>query len=137
MNLKKMKRRKFFANAGVVALTAAASTGFMSAALPAGLKDGEIVHTVIFDLKYPVGSPEAKKFLTDGYTILTNIPGVHDFQVFRQVSPKNDFQYGFYMRFTNQQEFDTYTNHPDHNKFVAERWETEVVRFQESDFQTL
>lgn len=132
-----MKRRKFFANAGAVALTAAASTGFMSAAIPTDLKEGELIHTVIFDLKHPVGSPDAKKFMKDGYTILTAIPGVHDFQAFRQVSPKNDFQYGFYMRFVNQKEFDTYTNHPDHNKFVAERWEKEVVRFQESDFEML
>lgn len=127
----------FLKNAGAVALTAAASTGLMGAALPAGLKKGEIIHTVIFDLKHPVGSAEAKKFLTDGYSILTSIPGVHDFQAFRQTSPKNDFQYGFYMRFLNQKEFDTYTNHPDHNKFVSERWETEVVRFQESDFEAL
>lgn len=132
-----MERRRFLVNAGAVALTAAASTGLMSATLPAGLKEGEIIHTVIFDLKHPLGSPEAKKFLQDGYAILTAIPGVHDFQAFRQVSPKNDFQYGFYMRFANQQDFDVYSNHPDHNKFVTERWETEVVRFQESDFMTL
>lgn len=133
-----MKRRTFLTNAGAVALTAATSTSLMSATLPvSGLKKGEILHTVIFDLKHAVDSPEAKKFLTDGYNILTKIPGVHDFQAFRQVSPKNDFQYGFYMRFVNKEEFDTYTNHPDHNKFVSERWETEVVRFQESDFEAL
>lgn len=132
-----MKRRTFLTNAGVAAAAATVSTGFMSAALPAGLKKGEIIHTVIFDLKHPVDSPDAKKFLNDGYDILTKVPGVHDFQAFRQVSPKNDFQYGFYMRFINQKEFDTYTNHPDHNKFVAERWEKEVVRFQESDFEAI
>ncbi len=132
-----MERRKFLANAGTVALTTAVSTGIMGAALPQGLKKGEIIHTVMFDLKHPVGSPEAKKFLQDGYDILTKVPGVHDFMALRQVSPKNDFQYGFYMRFVNQKEFDTYSNHPDHNKFVKERWETEVVRFQESDFESL
>lgn len=132
-----MKRRKFFANAGAVALTAAASTTLMSATLPVGLKKGEVIHTVIFDLKHPKDSPEAMKFLKDGTEILTKVPGVHDFQAFRQVSPKNDFQYGFYMRFSNQEEFDIYTNHPDHNKFVSERWEKEVIRFQESDFAAL
>jgi hypothetical protein len=102
-----------------------------------GLKAGEVLHTVIFDLKYPVGSAEANKFLTDGYDILTKVPGVSDFQVFRQCSPKNDYQYSFYMRFKNQAVFDAYTAHPAHTRFVAERWDTEVVRFQESDFQTI
>ncbi|MCD7975994.1 MAG: Dabb family protein [Tannerellaceae bacterium] len=41
------------------------------------------------------------------------------------------------MKFRNQEEFDTYSNHPDHNKFVEERWDTEVTRFQESDFQSI
>lgn len=101
------------------------------------LKKDEILHTVIFDLKYPTGSAEAEKFLTDGYSILTTVPGVHDFQVYRQCSPKNDYQYGFFMRFSNKADFDAYTAHPDHCKFVAERWDTEVTRFQESDFMSM
>jgi hypothetical protein len=92
------------------------------------------MHTVIFDLKHPVGSAEAKKFLDDSYRILTGVPGVRDFQVYRQCSPKNDFQYGFLMKFDNQTVCDAYTAHPVHAQFVHERWETEVIRFQESDF---
>ena len=131
-----MKRRNFIMNAGA-ATVVAATTGFTSVADNNGLKSGEVLHTVIFDLKHPVGSVEAKKFLSDGYEILTSIPGVQDFQVFRQCSPKNDYQYGFFMKFNSQQEFDTYSDHPDHNKFVQERWDTEVTRFQESDFQSI
>lgn len=97
-------------------------------------KKDEVLHTVIFDLKYPVGSPEAEKFLSDGEKILTAVPGVEDFQVYRQCSPKNDMQYGFFMRFRNQEAMDAYSAHPDHVKFVEERWNTEVTRFQESDF---
>lgn len=130
-----MSRRSFLKNAGAAVFAASTSGALMSAAVPSNLNKGEILHTVIFDLKHPVGSAEAKKFLQEGYAILTGIPGVHDFQVFRQVSPKNDFQYGFYMRFRNQQDFESYTNHPDHNRFVEERWNTEVSRFQESDFE--
>jgi hypothetical protein len=132
-----MKRRNFIFKAGAVAAVATTPvlTGAYSAS--AGLKAGEVLHTVIFDLKYPVGSTEANTFLTDGYDILTKVPGVSDFQVFRQCSPKNDYQYGFYMRFKNQADFDAYTAHPDHTRFVTERWDTEVVRFQESDFQTI
>ncbi len=131
-----MERRNFILKAG--AATAIATTGLITGCSSSNeLKPGEVLHTVIFDLKYPVGSPEAEKFLTDGYNILTKVPGVHDFQVFRQCSPKNDYQYGFYMRFNNQADFDSYTANPDHTKFVEERWDTEVVRFQESDFQAI
>lgn len=131
-----MKRRNFIMHAGA-ATVLGATTGFTQASQSGRLKSGEIFHTVIFDLKHPVGSAEAKRFLSDGYEILTNIPGVQDFQVFRQCSPKNDYQYGFFMKFKNQEDFDTYSDHPDHNKFVRERWDTEVSHFQESDFQNI
>jgi hypothetical protein len=92
------------------------------------------MHTVIFDLKHPVGSSGANQFIADARRILTTVPGVRDFQAYRQCSPKNDYQYGFLMSFGNQADFDAYTAHPDHCKFVKERWDTEVSRFQESDF---
>ncbi|MDR1557526.1 MAG: Dabb family protein [Tannerellaceae bacterium] len=130
-----MRRRQFIQRAGVAA--ALVSGGFAACASPAGLKPGEVLHTVIFDLTHPIGSAGAGKFLTDGYAILTNIPGVHDFQVFRQCSPKNDYQYGFSMRFESQADFEAYTADPNHTRFVSERWDTEVTRFQESDFQTI
>ncbi len=132
-----MERRNFLKKAGAVAAVSSLAGLSTACTSSAALKNGEVLHTVIFDLKYPVGSPEAEKFLADGYNILTKVPGVHDFQVFRQVSPKNDYQYGFYMRFKNQADFDSYTANPDHTKFVTERWDTEVSRFQESDFQTM
>lgn len=129
-----MKRRNFIQCAGVSAL-AASATGLLNSCAPsAGLKKGEIMHTVIFDLKHAPGSPEAGKFIADAHRILTAVPGVRDFQAYRQCSPKNDYQYGFLMTFANQKEFDAYTAHPEHCKFVEERWDTEVSRFQESDF---
>ena len=132
-----MKRRVFFRDAGIWAM-AAAGTGVLSAcSAHGGLKPGEILHTVQFDLKHPVGSESAALFIADGRKILTSVPGVYDFQVFRQCSPKNDFQYAFFMKFANQEDFDAYTAHPDHCKFVEERWNTEVTRFQEADFQDL
>ena len=132
-----MKRRKFIQCAGATAI-ATATIGLLNSCAPsAELKTGEILHTVIFDLKHSVGSSEANKFMTDARRILTAVPGVRDFQAYKQCSPKNDFQYGFLMTFNNQVEFDTYTAHPEHNKFVEERWKTEVTRFQESDFMKL
>ncbi|MDO4704367.1 Dabb family protein [Tannerella sp.] len=135
-----MKRRNFIRRTGHITVAAVAG-GVVAGCSDAPSKDsslqtGEILHTVIFDLKHPASSPEAKKFLEDGTRILTAIPGVRNFQALRQCSPKNDYTYGFLMKFDSQAEFDAYTAHPDHCRFVKERWETEVTRFQESDFIT-
>ena len=138
-----MKRRTFFKHSGIAAVSALGVSSLQSCIVTKNqnnsmsLKTGEIMHTVIFDLKYPVGSVESKKFINDAINILTKIPGVIDFNAFRQCSPKNDYQYGFFMKFKNQNDFDFYTNNPDHCKFVDERWNKEVVRFQESDFEKL
>jgi hypothetical protein len=99
------------------------------------LKKGEIQHMVIFNLPYPEGSDEAKKFLADGTRILTGIPTVRNFQAFKQVSAKNDYQYGFSMVFSNQEDYTTYNNHPDHVAFVQDRWLNEVTGYLEIDFQ--
>jgi hypothetical protein len=133
-----MKRRHFIrrATGATAAVAGVAATGWLTdcAAPDARLKSGEVMHTVIFDLKHPAGSSEADKFLSDGHRILTAVPGVRNFQACRQCSPKNDYQYGFLMTFGSRSDMEAYTAHPDHCRFVKERWETEVTRFQESDF---
>ena len=103
---------------------------------PASLKSEEIRHMVIFDLKHPKGSAAAEKFLSDGQQILSHIPVVQDFQVFNQVSLKNDFTYGFSMVFDGKTAYDTYNNHPDHLAFVEGRWKKEATRFLEIDFKS-
>ncbi len=97
------------------------------------LEDLEIQHMVIFNLPYQEGSVEARTFLEDGTRILTAIPVVRNFQAFKQVSKKNDFQYGFSMVFANQDDYDIYNKHPDHVAFVQERWLKEVTDFLEID----
>jgi len=97
----------------------------------------QIKHMVIFNLVYGKDSPEAMKFLSDGQTLLSAIPVVKDFQVLRQVSSKNDYDFGFSMIFDNAQDYETYNHHLVHQSFVAERWKTEVSRFLEIDFQTI
>ena len=57
------------------------------------------------------------------------------FQAFKQVSPKNDYQYGFSMVFANQADYTTYNEHPDHVAFVQDRWMKEVSAFLEIDFE--
>ncbi|RSK29380.1 Dabb family protein [Bacillus sp. HMF5848] len=89
----------------------------------------------IFSLKYDLDAPETSKFLEDGKEILSSIPTVENFEVVYQISPKTDFNFGFSMEFTDKAAYEAYNNHPMHIHFVKERWEKEVERFQEIDFQ--
>ena len=134
-----MERRKFFSRLGATTIFA---TLFTQKALPAmplsadcRLKPGEVQHMVIFNLPHKEGSSKAVKFLNDGNRILTGIPVVRNFQVFSQVSAKNDYQYGFSMIFSNQDDYESYNKHPDHVAFVEERWKKEVSDFLEIDFE--
>ncbi len=95
-----------------------------------------IRHMVIFNLKHPKGSDLAAKFLRDGREILSSIAVVTEFNAFEQVSPKNDFDYGFAMDFANQLDYDAYNAHPLHTSFVEERWMKKVVRYLEIDFRS-
>ena len=92
-----------------------------------------IRHTVAFVLKHAHGSLQEKAFLRDA-KVLAEIPGVEKFEQLRQVSPKNDYEFGFSMEFANQAAYDAYNSHPKHVKFVQERWEREVERFLEIDY---
>jgi hypothetical protein len=137
--LERMKRRSFFEKMTLLTLFSGLfsreAKAISTAMKQFDLKDGEIQHMVIFNLPYPEGSPEATKFLKDGTRILSGIPVVRDFQAFKQVSPKNDYQYGFSMVFTSQADYSTYNEHPDHVTFVQDRWMKEVSDFLEIDFK--
>ncbi len=100
-----------------------------------GLAPGKIKHTVMFNLKYQPDALEATKFLQDGERILTAIPTVENFRVFRQISPKNGYRYCFSMVFADKAGYQAYNDHPEHVKFVKERWDTEVSEFLEADFE--
>ena len=94
-----------------------------------------IRHMVIFNLKYGKASAEADKFLTDGKAVLTQIPVVEGFEVLMQVSPKNDYDFGFSMEFADQAAYEAYNSHPQHVNFVKEHWVKEVTSFLEIDFK--
>jgi hypothetical protein len=100
------------------------------------LSKGRIRHTVVFNLKYDLNAPETEKFLSDGERILSAIPAVEKFEALRQVSPKNDYHFCFSMEFAGQTSYKAYNEHPDHVKFVTERWETEVSEFMEIDLES-
>jgi quinol monooxygenase YgiN len=92
-----------------------------------------IKHMVIFNLQVGKDTSEAEQFLRGSAQELAAIPGVEQFEVFRQVSAKTDYDFGFSMVFADQAAYDAYNVHPVHTKYVAERWVKEVSRFQEID----
>jgi len=95
-----------------------------------------IRHTVAFRLKHPSGSDAEAKFLKDALA-LADIPGVQKFEQLNQVSPKNQFTFGFSMEFASQAEYDGYNEHPVHTAFVKDRWIPEVADFLEIDYTLL
>ncbi len=92
-----------------------------------------IKHTVFFKLKHPVGSAEESDFLKEAMT-LAELPGVHNFSCVKQLSKKNEFNYGLVMDFEDDKAYHGYNVHPVHVKFVNERWLPEVAVFMEIDY---
>ena len=92
-----------------------------------------IRHTVVFTLKHDEGSADEAAFLRDA-KVLAGIPGVEKFEQLRQVSPTNDYRFGFSMEFAHQAAYSGYNDHPDHVAFVRDRWEPEVEQFLEIDY---
>lgn len=95
-----------------------------------------IRHTVVFRLHHPPGSQAEEAFLTAA-RMLAEIPGVEAFEQLRQVSPKNNFHFGFSMEFADDAAYAGYNVHPDHVAFVRDRWVPEVAEFMEIDYEPL
>lgn len=93
-------------------------------------------HSVIFKLKHPADSPERHAFFI-AVNKLANIPGVQKFEILKQTSRKNKFEYGISMVFASNELYEQYSNHPDHVKFVQEYWLKEVEDFLEIDYEPL
>lgn len=92
-----------------------------------------IKHMVTFSLHGSKDNKQAEAFLNMSKQKLAEIPGVQQFQVFRQTSDKNDHDYMFSMVFADQAAYDAYNQHPVHVPYIKERWEKEVRSFQEID----
>lgn len=95
-----------------------------------------IRHTVVFRLKHPSGSAAENAFLQAARQ-LASIPGVERFECLRQISPKNGFTFGLSMEFTDAAAYQGYDGHPEHTRFVQERWLPEVAHFMEIDYAPL
>jgi heme-degrading monooxygenase HmoA len=90
-------------------------------------------HTVAFTLVHEEGSPEERDFL-QAAEHLANIPGVEAFELLAEVSPKNGYRFGILMEFADRAAYARYDEHPDHIRFVQERWLPEVSEFLELDY---
>ena len=95
-----------------------------------------IRHTVVFRLKHPAGSAAEQEFLRAAYE-LSAIPGVERFECLRQVGAKNAFTFGLSMEFADATAYQNYSDHPEHARFVQERWLPEVEEFLEIDYTPL
>lgn len=95
-----------------------------------------IRHMVVFKLHHRAGSPGEMAFF-ERAKALRQIPGVKNFQAFREVSPKNAFDYGFAMEFADSAAYDGYNLHPAHITFVKDVWLRDVDEFQEIDLVAL
>jgi hypothetical protein len=82
---------------------------------------------------HPPGSSEEEAFL-DAAARLGSIPGVEDFELLAEVSPKNDYRFGISMEFADNGAYERYNDHPDHVEFVQRRWVNEVSDFLEIDY---
>ena len=97
------------------------------------MDSGRIRHTVAFRLRHRPGSAEEAAFLVDAER-LGAIPGVEAFEILREVGEKNDFAFGISMEFADRAAYDGYNSHPDHVRFVDQRWAPEVADFLEIDY---
>ena len=92
-----------------------------------------IRHTVAFTLAHRDGSAEERDFL-DAAEQLATIPGVEAFELLAEISPKNGYRFGISMEFADRAAYERYNEHPDHVRFVQERWLSEVSEFLELDY---
>ena len=98
------------------------------------LGDGRIRHTVVLTPRHDAGSPEEADFLAAAAS-LAAIPGVEAFEILRETSPKNSYRFGISMEFADAAAYAAYNDHPDHVRFVQERWLPEVGDFLEIDYE--
>ena len=90
-------------------------------------------HTAAFTLVHDEGSAEERDFL-EAAEHLATIPGVEAFELLAEVSPKNGYRFGISMEFADRSAYDRYNEHPDHIRFVQQRWLAEVSEFLELDY---
>jgi len=92
-----------------------------------------IRHSVILKLKADLNSADKQAFF-DAVDKLALVPDVQKFEFLKQISPKNKFEFGISMEFDNQEQYDFYSNHPEHVAFIQNFWMKNVEAFLEIDY---
>jgi hypothetical protein len=95
-----------------------------------------IRHSVIFKLKLSFNSLEKEAFF-EAVNKLAEIPDVKNFEVLKQISPKNKFEYGISMEFDNEGQYNNYSIHKDHQSFIQHYWIEYIEDFLEIDYTIL
>ena len=91
-----------------------------------------IRHAAIFKLVHQAGSAQEASFLA-ALAELAAIEGVETFEIAREISPKNAFDFAVSMIFADEAAYQAYNIHPAHVAFVQSRWIPEVASFMEHD----
>jgi len=95
-----------------------------------------IRHSVILTLKSSLSLADKLQYFA-AVNELKQIPGVQNFEVLKQISAKNPFEYGISMEFETQQAYDLYAGHSLHTAFVEKYWAACVEDFLEIDYQLI
>ncbi|WP_418264840.1 Dabb family protein [Flavobacterium faecale] len=95
-----------------------------------------IHHSVYFKFKIGLSTLETQDFFKAA-NLLSAIPGVQNFEVVKEISPKNDFEFGLSMVFENAKVYENYNLHPHHVSFVQEYWLQMVEDFLEIDYEAI
>jgi hypothetical protein len=98
------------------------------------LAPSRIRHTVVFTPVHAAGSPEEADLIAAAER-LAAIPGVEAFEILHETSAKNGYRFGISMEFAGPAAYTAYNEHPDHVRFVQERWLTEIEDFLEIDYE--
>lgn len=95
-----------------------------------------VKHSVIFTFKSKVDKNIQQTFL-EASAKLASIPGVKNLEVLKQISEKNNYDYGILMEFDNHDAYQSYNIHPQHQRFIEEYWLQYVDQFMEIDFDVI
>jgi hypothetical protein len=93
-----------------------------------------IRHPVVFNLKHAKGSVEEKKFL-EAARKLASIEGVRKFESLKEISNKNNYDYGLSMEFNSVRAYEAYQKDPAHEAFVQTYWVQNVKEFLGIDYE--
>ena len=95
-----------------------------------------IRHSVILKFKDEISAADKRAFFAASRE-LANIQNVQKFEMLTQTSPKNKFEYGISMEFDNQEQYEIYNNHPDHQYFIQNFWIKYIADFLEIDYKLM